>query len=901
MVKKKRKNTKLHTGRLFWDGGGTSLASNYSALGNQYRAQGLFPGGTNNVNNWKPEYKPTGNSIDGGKSNDGGESSGGDSGGSALGTASQIGGLIGMFDSLAASASNAFDSGRAGTSGKPQVLVEGVLGGQSGSHLANMWGTGAKTADAINYVNNTGNVEFASNNSDNLLAAHSGVGTMENLNIDTKGKEWQDALLDPISYITTRWILKTRETAKDRQARINEAISAANSRQEASYTNAVNSFAKNQARNVAANYRASGGPLGLDPFLKERFPDEPSLEERMKYQILREAVPGMPAVYPYDFKSRTKAQRAINAERQSREFSGRMKERADRRQRILERLDEFDNKYLGDRFIRQYNSGPNVGEFDTKAFGGPMYGYMSDGAIAYDMARDNLMVKMLNAQNKNQAQPTLSFAAGGLLSDNFTNGVTTIGAGGSHESNPYSGVPMGMAEDGQPNLVEEGEAIYNDYVYSNRLRVPEAVRSKYKLRGPKDMTYAEAFLAAQKESEERENDPISKRGLDYIAGVLAQSQEEVRAKKESRKKAHGGHLYFSGSLLDEPPFDIGSMTPEEFYRINNYWPDGYDPTTGEWATLGDSNWTPEKLASVTGESLSDIASGVAPGSAIRPVATGTGASAPLKTVAPGDKGTNDEGDKGAGAKGSYLSNDVNLLRLAPIAGNVGAVFMDALGITNKPAYYNYIPNYTGIGFSPLGEYVPEFHTDTRYAANQQAQQAAATRNAIMNTTAPSRFASLLAADYNAQNTYGNLLRDAEIADYDNLLKARTFNRATNEFNSEMGIKAAAQDAQERLAYAQAKLAQAKANTDETNASWGARAQNIKGLTTSLGNLGKELDSRDMIKWLTVKGVLGSYSEEDLRGMGVDESVIKEVKGDKYVGTKKAHGGKLRKKRGGFTC
>ena len=788
MVKKKRKNTKLRTGRLFWSGGGTSLASNYSALGNQYRTQGLFPEGTNNVNNWKPEYKSTGNSIDGGGTGGGEESSGGDSGGSAMGKISQIGGLIGMFDSLAASASNAIDSGRAGTAGKPQVLVEGVLGGQSGNHLANMWNTGAKTAEAINYVNNTGNVEFASNNSDNLLAAHSGVGTMENLNMDLRGKEWQDALLDPLSYITTRWILKTRETAKDRQARINEAINAANSRQEASYTNAVNDFAKKQARIVAANYRA---------------------------------------------------------------------------------------------------------------FGGPMYGYMSDGAIAYDMARDNLMVKMLNAQNKNQAQPALSFASGGLLSDNFTNGVTTIGAGGSHESNPYSGVPMGMAEDGQPNLVEEGEAIYNDYVYSDRLRVPEAIRSKYKLRGPKDMTYAEAFLAAQKESEERENDPISKRGLDYIAGVLAQSQEEVRAKKESRKKAHGGHLYFSGSLLNEPPFDVGSMTPEEFYRINNYWPDGYDPTTGEWATLGDSNWTPEKLASVTGESLSDIASGVAPGSATRPVATGTGA--PLKIVAPGDKGTNDKGDKGAGAKGSYLSNDINLLRLAPIAGNVGAVFMDALGITNKPAHYNYIPNYTGIGFSPLGEYVPEFHTDTRYAANQQAQQAAATRNAIMNTTAPNRFASLLAADYNAQDTYGNLLRDAEIADYDNLLKARTFNRATNEFNSEMGIKAAAQDAQERLAYAQAKLAQAKANTDETNASWGARAQNIKGLTTSLGNLGKELDSRDMIKWLTVKGVLGNYSEKDLRGMGIDESVIKEVKGDKYVGTKKAHGGKLRKKRGGFTC
>ena len=40
----------------------------------------------------------------------------------------------------------------------------------------------------------------------------------------------------------------------------------------------------------------------------------------------------------------------------------------------------------------------------------------------------------------------------------------------------------------------------------------------------------------------------------------------------------------------------------------------------------------------------------------------------------------------------------------------------------------------------------------------------------MNTTAPNRFAGLLAADYNAQIANGQLLRDAQIADYDNLIK-----------------------------------------------------------------------------------------------------------------------------------
>ena len=44
-----------------------------------------------------------------------------------------------------------------------------------------------------------------------------------------------------------------------------------------------------------------------------------------------------------------------------------------------------------------------------------------------------------------------------------------IDAGGSHEESPLDGVPMGIAPDGVPNLVEEGEVLYKNYVFSNRL------------------------------------------------------------------------------------------------------------------------------------------------------------------------------------------------------------------------------------------------------------------------------------------------------------------------------------------------------------------------------------------------------------------------------------------------
>ena len=55
------------------------------------------------------------------------------------------------------------------------------------------------------------------------------------------------------------------------------------------------------------------------------------------------------------------------------------------------------------------------------------------------------------------------------LGGDFTNNVTFIDEGGTHEQNPFEGVPFGVDRNNTPNLVEEGEVIWNDYVFSNRL------------------------------------------------------------------------------------------------------------------------------------------------------------------------------------------------------------------------------------------------------------------------------------------------------------------------------------------------------------------------------------------------------------------------------------------------
>ena len=142
-------------------------------------------------------------------------------------------------------------------------------------------------------------------------------------------------------------------------------------------------------------------------------------------------------------------------------------------------------------------------------------------------------------------------AFGGELNTNggdFSTGLMFIDEGGTHESNPYEGIPMGVAPDGKPNLVEEGEVIYNDYVFSNRLTVPKAMRNKYKLRGAKDLTFADAVKQLTKGATERPNDPISQETLHEIMSDLAQSQEGVRETQNvGNQYSHGGAL---GNLYD---------------------------------------------------------------------------------------------------------------------------------------------------------------------------------------------------------------------------------------------------------------------------------------------------------------------------------------------------------------
>ena len=144
-------------------------------------------------------------------------------------------------------------------------------------------------------------------------------------------------------------------------------------------------------------------------------------------------------------------------------------------------------------------------------------------------------------------------------SGDFSNDVIFINEGGTHEQNPFEGVLMGFDQEGTPNLVEEGEVIYNDYVFSNRLKPTKKLLAdggftdKYE-----DWTFAKIAEDMQKESSERPNDLISKQTLDDLFGRLTQMQEEVRMKKKQKENKFdlGGEF---NKFDDAGPIDISQI------------------------------------------------------------------------------------------------------------------------------------------------------------------------------------------------------------------------------------------------------------------------------------------------------------------------------------------------------
>ena len=452
----------------------------------------------------------------------------------------------------------------------------------------------------------------------------------------------------------------------------------------------------------------------------------------------------------------------------------------------------------------------------------------------------------MNTLNANYA------AFGGTINSNginFPTGLSIINNGGTHESNPLEGVPISVDEKGNPNLVEEGEAIYNDYVFSNRLTVPKSIRSKYKLKGSKDLTFADAVKQLSKSVIERPNDSISKDTLNDAIADLAVSQELDKIKNVSKvenytKNSQNNKFLDGGKAVVKLTPDFTSM----FYKTT--WPSVVDssllinnankPIPEVPVTPSINKVAYEPLAVTTDLNQLGLKNYINSNKIEAPT---------LIMPTPKEKNTTNIHTSSTDLP-AYSTN----LRYTPAYGLGVSVLTDALGITNTPDYgaarqmeaaidnASYLP----VNWTPVGNKLVYTPFDRDYYSTQLGAQANATRRSILNNSGGNRgtaLAAMLAADYNAQGKLGELYRQAAEYNDANRKAVADFNRSTNIANSNGMLQADTTNAGNYANSRQVNLnmianaAQARANARaiaDAN-----KSSNLSNFITTLGDIGKE--------------------------------------------------------------
>lgn len=437
----------------------------------------------------------------------------------------------------------------------------------------------------------------------------------------------------------------------------------------------------------------------------------------------------------------------------------------------------------------------------------------------------------------------------------FDTGLILVGNGGTHEENPYEGVPMGVDNEGVPNLVEEGEVIFNDYVFSNRLKVPKEVRKKYKLRGTKPLTFADAAIQMSKESEERPNDPISQAGLEDSMMKLMIEQEKLRTKRgDNNSFAKGGKMGRIYAGEEDDPYSQILNLKKEFLSLNPADVEKSLLTKNPKSPLTKNPWDVPLDFTLTDPTIKK------PGITLPSIIDPQNITSPQKTK-----------DVSSQAKGNPYINPKKYegpklaptgMRYLPAYASGIMSITDALGLTNKPDYgeaeamleaSKTAGTYTPIKFNPVGNYLTYRPFDRDFYTNKLNAESNAARRALLNTSGSNRaqaLAGILAADYNAQGKMGDLFRQAEEYNLAQRQKVEEFNRATNMANSEGILKAdqANQSAQlqARSSYLKGALTAAELRQKERQAATAARSANLSNFINSLGDIGRENYQRNMI-------------------------------------------------------
>ena len=423
-----------------------------------------------------------------------------------------------------------------------------------------------------------------------------------------------------------------------------------------------------------------------------------------------------------------------------------------------------------------------------------------------DLANKRAYMGLFNTAaniSKNNALSALasSYALGGQLSHGgiFDDTFTTIDSGGTHETNPNNGVPIGVDSSGIPNLVEEGEVIWNDYVFSNRLKVPNKVKKKYGLKD--NSTFAEAIKKFTKESEELPHDPITRRGMNAIASEFAGVQEGERAKKNN---SNVGNMFEEGGFIKEvDPLGLLGQT------VNFYPASATDLLNAKRYSS-----TPVTMKTLNPKLPDPIKQD------------------PLRYVP-------------IAASSAAVLNDF-------LGGNKP-------DYSNLSTYENAIKrSYRPITARRVNSYLTYKPFDVERPINALNANTAASRRAILDNSGGNRataLTGLFALDRGYNNSIGDLYDKAFATNLTNKAKVEEYNRATDTYNNDQATKADMFNTEllGKQASMYGQLASAKQRILEANRL--ERMNNLTNFITNLGNLGRENTDRDTLRWLAEIGAL----------------------------------------------
>lgn len=458
--------------------------------------------------------------------------------GTALKGLSSGNGTFGMTSTLGAAAGAIGDIGEKllsnGLKSKAGSIVSGV-----GDALGGIPILGGFAKGALNLVGGGINALFGSKlNQANINAANADISRMNSARADAASF---DALGQKMAATAGRAIHGKSfygrdgvfsSKAKNMQRKLEEEARAASQRQDIAFINNAEDLSSDQLTGLEANYAAFGGPLGFTG-----------------------------GAIDYGFMTDYLNTKRLAAEGQN------------------DSMTSLPNSFAkgGDIHIKPSKKGTFTAAATKHGMG------VQEFARKVLANKEDYSSEMIKKANFARNASKWKHALGGNLMTHgadWTNGLIAIENGGSHEENPFEGVPMGVDKEGAPNLVEEGETIFNDYVFSKRLMVPKAVREKYKLRGTKNLSFADASKQLAKESEERPNDPVSERGLVALMSDLADAQETVRETQQignyANKMSHGGRMgiLYDGKGLGNQTLNYNNSTPNLYFGLS---PEVFNP------------------------------------------------------------------------------------------------------------------------------------------------------------------------------------------------------------------------------------------------------------------------------------------------------------------------------------